>query len=286
MSRRPDRLFGLPLRTFAAVIAMSLAVAGCSQDPPSVTPPPTTATPTTTSTTVPPTTTTVAPTTTEGPGTAVVTTVAIEIDDADAPVVRPEENEGPDQGQHWIGRNTMTDDQIEVVWSAVEGASAYRVFRTEITSNLDRENIELTDDLLVYDGLDQTFTDTDVVTGTFYSYLLLVEVDGTQLGRRWANALAVTDTEPPAPITGLGAEVTADGILLRWDQSPDNVEFASYSVSLVVDGELRYLGGGADLSQTSFLDDRPEPGTNTYAVQAVDFHNNRTEVATIEVVAP
>jgi hypothetical protein len=73
-------------------------------------------------------------------------------------------------------------------------------------------------------------------------------------------------------------------VLLTWNPSSDNVEFASYSVSLVGDDdELTYLGGGADLNQTAFLDDRPAPGTSTYAVEAVDFHNNRTVPVLITV---
>ncbi len=217
---------------------------------------------------------------------ALVPTSLVEVTADDELVRRPEENAGTDEGNHWIGRNVMTDSSVEVVWSEVDGTSViYRVYRAPITADLDRENIALTNDLLVYEGPSgvTTFVDGTVETGTFYSYLLAVDVDGTTLPRRWANALAVTDTEPPSPITNLESEIVDGEVVLRWDPSTDNVEFASYSVSLVVDGELRYLGGGGDQAQASFVDTRPEPGTNTYSVQAVDFHNNRTEEARIEV---
>ena len=218
---------------------------------------------------------------------AVVPTSVLEVAADDDLVRRPEENNGTDDGGHWIGRNTMTDTSVEVVWSAIEGTDVvYRIFRTEITADLDRENLTLTDDLLVYEGQPEatTFVDATVETGTFYSYILEAQTDGTVLSRRWANALAVTDTEPPSPITNLSAEVVDGEVVLRWDPSTDNLEFAAYSVSLVVDDVAQYLGGGADPSQASFVDNRPEPGTNIYSVQAVDFHDNRTEEVFIEVV--
>lgn len=236
-----------------------------------------------------------APTTTETPEPAqtappatdaLVPTSLLEVDADDELVRRPEENPGIDGGNHWVGRNTMTDSFIEVVWSEVEGTDVtYRLYRTEITADLERSTLELVDDLVVYSGPVgiTSFVDASVETGTFYTYLLSVEVDGTLLERRWANALSVTDTEPPSPISNIGAEVIDGEVILRWDPSTDNVEFASYSVSLVVDGELRYLGGGADPSQSSFVDTRPEPGVSTYSVQAVDFHNNRTEEVRIDV---
>lgn len=87
-------------------------------------------------------------------------------------------------------------------------------------------------------------------------------------------------------ITGLHAEVTADGVLLSWNRSSDNVEFAAYSVSIVEEDRLKYIGGGADIEQTSFLDNLPQSGLVTYAVVAVDFHNNRTDAATISVNIP
>ncbi len=217
---------------------------------------------------------------------AVVPTSQLDVDADDELVLRPEENTGIDERNHWIGRNTMTDTSVEVVWSEVEGADVnYRVYRTEITADLNRETIVLDDNLLVYEGPAGTtsFVDGSVTTGTFYSYLLAVDVDGQTLSRRWANALAVTDVEPPTPITNLTSEVIDGEVILRWDPSTDNVEFASYSVSLVVDGELRYLGGGADPSQSSFVDTRPEPGVNVYSIQGVDFHDNRTEAVVVEV---
>lgn len=119
--------------------------------------------------------------------------------------------------------------------------------------------------------------------GTFYTYVLEVQMLEGVLSRRWTQGLAIDDTTPPTPITNLRSEMTAEGLLLSWDPSSDNVEFAAYSVSIVDGEQLRYIGGGADVEQSSFLDTRPPAGTVTYSVQAVDFHDNRTEPATIEV---
>ncbi len=115
--------------------------------------------------------------------------------------------------------------------------------------------------------------------------------------RRWTTALAVTDTEPPTAITGLTAEVTDDGVLLSWRPSTDEVEFAAYSVSIVsADGQTVYLGGGADATLTTFLDNQfgdvngsgPASSGSTieYVVEAVDYHNNRSEPGRISVTLP
>ena len=89
---------------------------------------------------------------------------------------------------------------------------------------------------------------------------------------------------PPTPVVGLSAAITADGVLLEWAPSSDDVEFASYSVSIMNGDELQYIGGGADPQQTSFLDPEPFDGSRAYHVVAVDFHNNRSQPAQVDVV--
>lgn len=204
-----------------------------------------------------------------------------EPDAASEPAVRSSDNPIV-EGSNWIGRGQMTDTMVELIWSEVEGDSVdYRLYRIETTAAADPDGVQLEADLLIYQGPETTFTDANVVTRTFYTYLLEVDVDEQTLSRRWTSALAVTDTEPPSPIIGLMAEITPDGVLLSWEPSSDAVEFASYSVSIDIAGELTYIGGGGDVGETSFLDDRPNEGSNTYIVQAVDFHNNRTEPVSI-----
>ena len=47
-----------------------------------------------------------------------------------------------------------------------------------------------------------------------------------------------------------------------------------------------YLGGGADVGQTSFIDANPRQGENLYRVTANDFHENFSEAAEIIVAWP
>ncbi len=181
----------------------------------------------------------------------------------------------------------MTENEISVVWSEVEGNRVlYRLYRVATTPDLIREEVELSDDLLVYQGTATEYGDTSVTAGTRYTYFLVAEVDGNTLPRRWTEALAVTDTEPPQPVRDLTAEVTDAGVLLRWSPSSDNVAFGEYAVSIVEGNELIYIGGTSDPNLTTFLDDGPPSGPITYAVQAVDFHGNRTDPAVIEVTVP
>ncbi len=213
------------------------------------------------------------------------TTVADE--DAQAsdapPASRADENPSTGGADHWIGRGAMTASSIELVWAAVEGAESYRIHRFETVGGIDPDSVTLDETTLVHEGSAAVTTmDDGVVEGTFYTYILEVLVAGGSLERRWTEGLARDDTTPPTPITNLRAESTTDGVLISWDPSSDDVEFASYSVSLVEGDQLRYIGGGADEQQSSFLDTRPPDGVVTYSVQAVDFHDNRTEPATVE----
>ncbi len=203
--------------------------------------------------------------------------------------VRAAENTGgTEEFGHWIGRNLMTASSVELAWASVEGDEVtFRVHRFERVAGFDPDTAAFDDGVLVYDGDELGVVDDDVLPDRFYTYVLDATVDGTVLPRRWTEALTVDDTEPPSAIVGLEAEVTADGVELSWEPSEDNVEFAAYSVSIVDDdNDLTYIGGGADVEQTSFLDNRPGSGSITYAVVAVDFHDNRTEAATITVTVP
>lgn len=186
-------------------------------------------------------------------------------------------------GDHWLGRGTMTSSSIELFWAPVEQADGYRIYRVDNVSGFDSESIPLTEDELVYDGQDVTFVDTSVEDGAFYTYIMVVSTGDVDLARRWAQTLAADDLEPPEPITGLVGNRTDDGVLLQWEPSADDVEFSSYSVSLVQDEQLTYLGGGGDIEAISFLDRNPPAGPVTYAVEAVDFHDNRTEPVLITV---
>ena len=72
--------------------------------------------------------------------------------------------------------------------------------------------------------------------------------------------------------------------MLRWDPSFDDVEFAAYDVEMITaDGARVYIGGGTEPTQSSFIDNDPPAGPAVYEVQAIDFHENRTEPVRVEV---
>lgn len=203
----------------------------------------------------------------------------------DEPAQRFEQNPTI-EASNWIARTFMDSTSVELVWSPVEDADNYRLFRLPtgtadydaITTGL----IEGADE--IYEGLDFGYIDTDPPTGQFLTYLIVAEVGDETTEPRWAEALTVDDITPPTPITGLAATDTADGVLLEWEPSFDDVEFAAYNVSILTEtGQLQFIGGGADIGQVSFLDDEDFAGTRTYVVAAVDFHNNVSETAQIDV---
>ncbi len=179
----------------------------------------------------------------------------------------------------------MTDTAVDLTWSAVENTDRYEVWRIP-TAEADYDAIAEGDfgaASLVYDGDDLVTTDTTVEPDTFYTYVLIAWSGDAVSAPRWTEALTVFDEIPPSPITGLTAEVTDDGVLLSWNRSTDNVEFAAYNVSLDDGDQRTYIGGGADESATSFLDPEPLDGPRTYEVVAVDFHDNRSDPAQITV---
>lgn len=213
------------------------------------------------------------------------TTTAIALDPG--PVVRPAENTGVDAGTHWIGHGAMTENEVELVWSEVAGDDVvYRIHRFETRGGTDPASLDTSvSEPIVVETDTLTHVDTTMAPDTFHTYVLEVVADGVALPLRWTEVLTVTDTTPPTPVHGLLAERTPDGVLLSWEPSSDDIEFAAYSVSLVVDGESAYLGGGADLGQVSFLDTRPPSSEAVYEVVAVDFHDNRSTPAVVAVPA-
>ena len=136
----------------------------------------------------------------------------------------------------------------------------------------------------MYEGPEFGIIDDDVPSGEFLTYVLVAEVGEETTVPVWTEALTVDDVQPPEPITGLTATNTAEGVLLEWEPSRDNVEFAAYNVTILQpDGQLRFIGGGADIGQVSFIDDEDFTGTRTYVVSAVDFHNNVSDPGQIDV---
>lgn len=170
----------------------------------------------------------------------------------------------------------MTETSVELFWTEADDVEAvYTVYRYE-TDGGDPTTRSYSDNEIVYSGDQTTTIDESVEPDTFYTYALAVTIDGVRSGGWFTFALTTTDTTAPAPVSELTAEQSAEGVLLSWSPSSEDVAFHSYAVFLVDGDELTYLGGGDRIDQTQFLDDDTTPGTRTYRVQAVDFHDNRS----------
>ncbi len=229
---------------------------------------------------------TIGDTTAASPTTTAPSTTATTPTTSATPVTRGPDLPRGDIGGFNIGHGVMNEDLVELRWTSVDAAETmHRVYRVP-TVGTDPATVDLANATLVYAGPDLAFDDRAAPPGEFWTYVLEIDADGiTGQTRAWTDVLTVTDTTPPTAITGLSAAVTSDGVLLRWNPADDDVEFGAYAVLLVNDDDTAtYLGGGADVGLTSFLDDRPPSGQATYRVQAVDYHDNRsTAEITVEV---
>lgn len=207
----------------------------------------------------------------------------------EVPVVGNIPNDEIFEATNSIGRSFMDDERVELFWTEVEDASNYVVYRLP-TADADYSVIpdgQLEGTRIVYEGNDLEYTDTDVPVDTFLTYILIAETSEGFTNPRWTEALTTPDTTPPFPIEDLTAEVTDEGVLLQWSPSGDNLEFASYNVSYISpEGVSDFLGGGADIGQTSFIDANPREGENVYVVTASDFHQNVTERLEIAIDWP
>ncbi len=197
------------------------------------------------------------------------------------PATRAAPNESV-SGEDWqIGWIDMDERSVEVEWVQVEPDATYKLYRV-LSIEVDPVTYDLDDADLVYTGKDLRFVDENVEADTFYTYIVVPSSDLND--RRWTDTLTTTDVTAPTPIVGLKAERADDGVRLIWQPSSDDVEFASYAVSIVEgDGSLTYIGGGADENTTIFIDSAWSGEPTTYAVQAVDFHDNRTELVEVSI---
>ena len=223
------------------------------------------------------------------PDEPVVITVPDEPLEPADPVVRTASNDAPLDVTNWVARTFMDETRVDIVWSPVDDADAYRLYVVP-TAQANYEALALGDldgTELVYEGLEFGFVDANVPANSFLTYVLVAEVGGAFTEPRWTEALTTTDITSPTPITGLSATVTDDGVLLEWEPSFDYVEFAAYSVNVLNDtGNFEYIGGGTEENQTSFIDTEAPSGPVTYLVQAFDFHDNGSEFAEVTVEVP
>lgn len=202
---------------------------------------------------------------------------------------RPQSPDGTptDDSGLWLGRGEMSESGIELFWSDLDRAARYRIHRLSRDDVADPDEPELTDETLIHDTDSAApFTDSAVEPAARYWYVLVAFDDGGGfIDRRWTMADAVTDDEPPTPVTGLEAAVTDDQVVLTWDPSADNYRFERYAIRRSVDGEPSvYYGTGWTIDQTSFIDDAPpSSGIVVYEVIATDFHDNLAPAAVVTV---
>lgn len=181
----------------------------------------------------------------------------------------------------------MTDSSIQMFWALSEPADEYALYRFPRDDVADPMTVGLTDDRLVLRSPKTGLIDEDVIAGTAYWYVLTaIDESGVEY-RQATEAEAVTDRQPPQPVTGLTATRQGDpaAVVLTWDEGGDNHRFGRYAIRRSHNDEQSiYYGTGWTVDQTTFIDDRlPDGGTVTYEVLAVDFHANATEAATVTV---
>ncbi len=184
----------------------------------------------------------------------------------------------------------MTDRSIALHWTLDDRveATGYILHRLPFDPAIDPITVPLDDATVIHRSTTPGLVDSDVVAGAGYWYVLLAtDSTGTEY-RQATEAHAVTDTEPPAPISGLVAEVEKGAITVSWDRSTDDYRFGRYSIRRSVDGATSiYYGTGWTADQTIFIDDQPPPTGSlvVYEVAASDFHGNSSEPSLVEVTA-
>ena len=127
------------------------------------------------------------------------------------PVIRTPENLGQVESTSWLARTAMDATSVELVWSPVDGAETYRLYRIP-TALADYDAIavgEFSGAEEVFNGDQYGFIDIDPPTGTFLTYFVVAELDDRQTEARWTEALTVDDVTPPTPVTELTASITA-----------------------------------------------------------------------------
>ncbi len=232
---------------------------------------------------------TVEPQTTEPDAAADSETAGPEAGDAaPAPARRPPPQDGPvDENLNWLGGGEMSADGIELFWSEVNQARRQELHRVVRPEPFDADAVLLSDDTIIYDGPELSFTDTGVESGARYVYFMAVQTaTGDWLEPRWTERDAVDDVEPPSVVEDLTLTRQDDGaVLIEWDESTDNYRFDAYEISRADDGgAFEFIDATFGAERTALIDDQiPETGELTYQVLSRDFHGNRSEPVSASV---
>lgn len=181
-----------------------------------------------------------------------------------------------------------TQTSVALSWSAVPDSdvAGYRVYRST-TSPVPTSGAGLAGGLVT----GTTFTDTTVVTGTSYAYVVLAEDAAGNRGIASAELRATAgDTTPPAAPTGALATVNTAGpsVTVTWNTSTET-DLAGYAVyrgaTASFDGMTALATG---LTATSYSDTAVSAGTTYYyAVTASDTAGNRSAPSSsVQAVVP
>ncbi|MBT2511917.1 cellulose 1,4-beta-cellobiosidase [Streptomyces sp. ISL-98] len=160
---------------------------------------------------------------------------------------------------------------VALAWKLSEGASAYRVYRSEsATGTFERVGGDLAD---------PAYRDTtaDIHKRCYYRVTAL-DAAHNESARSVAADTGDPDTVPPAEVTGLTAQGTTAGNVLRWTANTDDAHHYEVWGAPVgqddPDGPETVLG-------SSYTDARAEEGVAfQYRVQAVDVYGNASPAAT------
>lgn len=154
-------------------------------------------------------------------------------------------------------------DGVDLAWTAVDAASAYRVYRADVT--LDEQGQPVIGDATqLAEVTDAAYADASVEVGGSYAYSVsAVGADGLESPRSEPPALSgeIPPLQPPAaPADVAVAQVARDGVTLTWSAVPNAAEYVvertdaadGAFTELAVVTEPGYLDAGVDTERPWF----------------------------------
>ena len=198
----------------------------------------------------------------------------------DTPAALEEESAEPPEKPRGL-EATATHDSVTLTWDDPnnESITGYVILRR--IPGVDPEG-QFDEHVPNTGSAATTYTDDSVSAETRYTYRIkAINGYGTSERSRWYHINvpaapgqeAQQATEPPAPPTGLSAEVVAhDSVTLTWDD-PNDASVSGYVVLRLdfVQSNLATLAADTGTTATSYTDDTVEPDTlYFYYVQAIN----------------
>ncbi|MEE4303271.1 MAG: Ig-like domain-containing protein, partial [Wenzhouxiangella sp.] len=166
--------------------------------------------------------------------------------------------------------------QVGLMWSEVENAAAYEVWRRQAGES----EFMPVERVFVLESIDLPPADGDYE----YTVVSVRQVNGQEAISGPGNVREVTtdSVAPPAP-SALDLQLTGSGIVAQW-QAPvpldEEVTYSLYRSSEYPDISIPELDPiQSDIPETVALDADPVVGEHTYAVTAVDVAGNESEAS-------